>query len=520
MSHEVRPLSVVRVMGAETEFGISQPGRPGANPMRDSARVVDAYAAPRGLRSAQSFWDFSAETPLADARGFLMHESDAHVTQLTHLPDAMPDAQYLANVVLPNGARLYVDHAHPEYSSPEVLTPRDAVLWDRAGDRVAEECVRALSAGPEPVNLYKNNTDSKGSSYGTHENYIVRRDVDFDELAEQLIPFFTTRAILCGAGRVGIGRSGERPGYQISSRADFFEEQIGLETTLRRPIINTRDEPHADGTHWRRLHVIIGDATLAEPATLVRFGSTSLVLGLIEAGICPDIEFADPVTALQTVSHDLTLTAELPLADGTTTTALEVQRAYLDAAREAAGPAPDADTAEVLAEWERFLTSLARDPMELVADVDWVAKLALLESYRKREDLAWDSPKLALIDVQYSDVRDGRGLFYRLEAAGRIRRLTTDEEVTRAVDTAPSDTRAFLRGGAVARFTESVAAASWDSLVLERADGTLVRIALRDPHRFTRDEVGEALTAARDADDLIARLSAVAGPTAAVAPDH
>lgn len=520
MSHEVPPLSVVRVMGAETEFGISQPGRPGANPMRDSARVVDAYAAPRGLRSAQSFWDFSAETPLADARGFLMHESDAHISQLTHLPDAMPDAQYLANVVLPNGARLYVDHAHPEYSSPEVLTPREAVLWDRAGDRVAEECVRTLSTGPEPVNLYKNNTDSKGSSYGTHENYIVRRDVDFEALAEQLIPFFTTRAILCGAGRVGIGRSGEEPGYQISSRADFFEEQIGLETTLRRPIINTRDEPHADGTHWRRLHVIIGDATLAEPATLVRFGSTSLVLGLIEAGLCPDIRFADPVTALQTVSHDLTLTAALPLEDGTTTTALQVQRAYLDAARAAAGPAPDADTAEVLAEWERFLTSLARDPMELVADVDWVAKLALLESYRTREDLAWDSPKLALIDVQYSDVRDGRGLFYRLESAGRIRRLTTDDEVTRAVETAPESTRAFLRGGAVARFTAAVAAASWDSLVLERADGSLVRIPLRDPHRFTRDEVGDALAGARDADDLVARLSGPDEPGPDAAPHH
>jgi len=326
MSQQVHPVSAVRVMGAETEFGISQPGRPGANPMRDSARVVDAYAAPRGLRSAQSFWDFSAETPLADARGFLMHEDDAHISQLTHLPDAMPDAQYLANVVLANGARLYVDHAHPEYSSPEVLTPRDVLVWDRAGDRVAEECVRTLATTAEPVNLYKNNTDSKGSSYGAHENYLVRRDVDFDELAAAVLPFFATRQILCGAGRVGIGRSGEEPGYQISSRADFFEEQIGLETTLRRPIVNTRDEPHADGTRWRRLHVIIGDATLAEPATLVRFGSTALVLGLIEAGLQPRLELADPVTALQSGSHDLTLSAPLPLADGSTLTTIDLQQ--------------------------------------------------------------------------------------------------------------------------------------------------------------------------------------------------
>jgi proteasome accessory factor A len=508
MSQQVPPVSAVRVMGAETEFGISQPGRPGANPMRDSARVVDAYAAPRGLRSAQSFWDFSAETPLADARGFLMHEADAHVSQLTHLPDAMPDAQYLANVVLANGARLYVDHAHPEYSSPEVLTPRDVLVWDRAGDRVAEECVRTLASTAEPVNLYKNNTDSKGSSYGAHENYLVRRDVDFDELAAALIPFFTTRQILCGAGRVGIGRSGETPGYQISSRADFFEEQIGLETTLRRPIVNTRDEPHADGTQWRRLHVIIGDATLAEPATLVRFGSTALVLGLIEAGLAPRLELADPVAALQTVSHDLTLTAALPLADGSTLTAIEVQRLYWDAAQRAAGPDPDPATAEVLAEWDRFLTALAREPRELAADIDWVAKLVLLEGYRTRGDLAWDDPTLALIDVQYSDVRREKGLFHRLESAGRIRRLTTDAQVEAAVDTAPHDTRAFLRGGVIERFAPAVAAASWDAVVLERADGTHVRIGMRSPLGHTREAVGAALHAAGSADDLIERLRA------------
>ena len=508
MSQQVHPVSAVRVMGAETEFGISQPGRPGANPMRDSARVVDAYAAPRGLRSAQSFWDFSAETPLADARGFLMHEDDAHISQLTHLPDAMPDAQYLANVVLANGARLYVDHAHPEYSSPEVLTPRDVLVWDRAGDRVAEECVRSLATTAEPVNLYKNNTDSKGSSYGAHENYLVRRDVDFDELAAALLPFFATRQILCGAGRVGIGRSGEEPGFQISSRADFFEEQIGLETTLRRPLVNTRDEPHADGTRWRRLHVIIGDATLAEPATLVRFGATALVLGLIEAGLQPRLELADPVTALQTVSHDLTLSAALPLADGSTLTAIEIQRLYWQAAVDAAGPSPDEGTAEVLAEWDRFLTELARDPLALAADIDWVAKLALLEGYRTREGLSWDAPKLALIDVQYSDVRREKGLFYRLEAVGRIRRITTDEQVERAVEQAPAQTRAFLRGGIIERFAPSVAAASWDSVVLERADGSLVRLALRDPLSHTRERVGDALHGAGSADDLIERLLA------------
>lgn len=503
---ETAPLRVARAMGTESEFGISQPGRPHANPMRDSARVVDAYAAPLGLKSAQAFWDFSGESPLADARGFLMSEAHADLTQLTHLPEAQPDAQYLANVVLPNGARYYVDHAHPEYSSPEVMTPREAVLFDRAGDRIAEASVRALAGTREPVTLYKNNTDSKGSSYGTHENYIVTRETDFEDLVAGLLPFFVTRQVLCGAGRVGLGRNAEEPGFQISSRADFFEEQVGLETTLRRPIVNTRDEPHADAHRWRRLHVIIGDATLAEPAMLVKMGTTSLVLGLIESGRCPQLTLADPVTALQTVSRDLGLGARLPLADGSTLTALEIQRLYLDAARAAAGESPDADTAEVLAEWDRFLAGLETDPLSLSADIDWVAKLALLEGYRAR-GLRWDDPKMQLVDVQYSDVRPEKGLFYRLEAAGRIRRLTTDAEVAAAVARAPESTRAHVRGGAARRFPRQVVAASWESLVLARSDGQMTRISLGGPEESTRAAVGDVVDSAATVDELADALT-------------
>ena len=499
-------LRVERIMGAETEFGISQPGNPHANPMRDSARVVDAYAGPRGLKSSQSFWDFETESPLADARGFLMNVADAHSSQLTHLPQAEPEAQYLANVVLPNGARLYVDHAHPEYSSPETLTPRDVVRWDRAGDLVALAAVESLAAGPEPVNLYKNNTDSKGSSYGAHENYLVDRAVPFDDIVTGITPFFVTRQILCGAGRVGIGVHGDTPGYQISSRADFFEAEVGLETTLRRPIVNTRDEPHADPTLYRRLHVILGDATLAEPATLVRFGTTSLVLGLIESGAVPHLELADPLDSLWTVSHDLTLSTRLPLADGSALTALEIQRIYLDAARTAAGPDPDPDTAEVLAEWERFLDALARDPFELSDSIDWVAKLAMLEQYRTRENLPWDHPKLALIDVQYHDVRPSKGLFHRLESAGRITRLTTAEEVAAAVDTPPEDTRAWLRGRVVARFTAELVSASWDSLILSTGGEALVRLPLRYPLKGTRALVGAAIEEAESPAALLAAL--------------
>ena len=217
---------------------------------------------------------------------------------------ALPRA---TTAVLPNGARLYVDHAHPEYSSPEVLTPRDAVTWDRAGEVVARRAMVALAAGEggtvaDDVVLYKNNVDGKGAAYGSHENFLVRRDLDVNVLSAALIPFLVTRPVLVGAGRVGIGQESERTGYQMSSRSDFFEAEVGLETTFKRPIINTRDEPHADPDVWRRLHVIIGDANQADVAGLVKVGATSLVLRLIEAGaVDRDLEVLHPVEALRVV---------------------------------------------------------------------------------------------------------------------------------------------------------------------------------------------------------------------------
>lgn len=498
-------LRVHRVMGSETEFGLSQPGNPNANPMRDSARVVDAYAGPRGLRSSQNFWDFATESPLADARGFFMNMADADSSQLTHLPAEDVEAQYLANVVTENGARYYVDHAHPEYSSPEVLTPRDIVTFDRAGDLVALASVRTLENTDEPVNLYKNNTDSKGSSYGTHENYLVDRSVDFDDIAAGLIPFFATRAILCGSGRVGIGREGETKGFQISSRADFFEAEVGLETTLRRPIVNTRDEPHADPTKYRRLHVIVGDATMAEPATLVRFGSTSLVLGLIEAGLAPRIELAEPLQAVWDVSHDLGLSVPLPLAGGGSMTALEIQEAYFSACFRHADE-DDGDTADVLAEWRRFLDGLSTDPAGLADSIDWVAKWQLLEGYRAKEGLDWDHPKLALIDVQYHDVRPEKGVFYKLEKAGRIRRMTTDAEVEAAVLNPPDGTRAYLRAVAVTRLADELVAASWDSLVLDAGDYGIVRLPMSEPLKGTRELLADRLDGVDTAEGLLQAL--------------
>lgn len=534
-------------MGIETEYGIVQPGRPQANPMLLSSHVVAAYAAlgaggPHGPRAR---WDYADEDPLADARGFRLQRASAHPSMLTDDATAPAPAgpsptddeagtlgasafdrpvveEYddpgAATTILTNGARLYVDHAHPEYSSPEVTNPRDAVLWDKAGEQVMLRSVRLLTANPTmpDVVLYKNNVDGKGASYGTHENYLVARDVPFTDLVAALTPFLVTRQIFSGAGRVGLGQAGQGAGFQLSQRADYIEAEVGLETTLRRPIVNTRDEPHADRVRWRRLHLILGDATMLEVATFLRLGTTSLVLWLIEAaqerpallaGLA-GLRLADPVGAVRQVSRDLGVSQPIDLADGRRMTAVEIQRAYHQAVTDAVGEA-DADTREVLDRWASVVDRLAVDPMTCAREVEWVAKLRLLEGMRSRDRLAWDNPRLAAMDIQWSDVRPERGLYHRLVAAGAVERLVADDAIAGAVHEPPSDTRAFFRGSVVRLFPHEVRAASWDSVVLDVPSlPSLRRIPLRDPWRGTRAHVGELLESCPDAATLVARLAA------------
>src|SRR5918994_1823240 len=296
-------MSVRRIMGTEVEYGISVPGQPGANPMVTSSQIVNAYGARAELaRNGRARWDYEEESPLRDARGF------SYGGALYDPAEALADEDLgLANVILTNGARLYVDHAHPEYSTPEVTNPRDVVLWDKAGEQVMAEAARraARVPGTQPIQLYKNNTDGKGASYGAHENYLMDRRTPFLDIIRGLIPFFVTRQVVAGSGRVGIGTESRTQGFQLSQRADFFEVEVGLETTLKRPIINTRDEPHADADKYRRLHVIIGDANLAELSTYLKVGTTSLVLAMIEARtLTRDLTMEEPVAALQAISHD------------------------------------------------------------------------------------------------------------------------------------------------------------------------------------------------------------------------
>ncbi|MDI3195580.1 depupylase/deamidase Dop [Pseudarthrobacter sp. AL07] len=529
----------MRVMGAETEYGIHAPSAPGANATMMSARVVQAYAQvtrQRAAGGAETRWDYTDEEPLHDARGWTLERASAHPSQLTDQPPVLnaeavalaygreeleldgddESGSLLMNMVLGNGARLYVDHAHPEYSSAEVTNPRDAVIWDAAGDLVALAAVRRLAADPElpPINLYKNNTDNKSVSYGSHENYLMPRSVPFGDIVRGLTPFFVTRQIMCGAGRVGLGQDSSTPGYQISQRADFFEAEVGLETTIRRPIINTRDEPHATADKYRRLHVIIGDANLSQSSNYLKFGTTAMVLSLIEAGLAPKVEVHEPVAALQAISHDTSLTAKLRLLDGRRVTALDMQWMYHEAAAKLAqdtgvSDAVDGDghTHEVLERWAATLTQLDSDRNAAATSVEWLAKLSLLDGYRNRDNLAWGDARLGLVDLQWADIRPEKGLYYRFLARDRMQRIVDDGAIAAAMTEPPSDTRAFFRGRCISSFGKDVVGASWDSVIFDVPGyGRLQRVPTREPLRGTKDLTGGLFARHRTAGPFLAEL--------------
>lgn len=494
-----------RFLGTETEYGISTPTQPEVSPILTSTHAVVAFAA---LHTEARFgWDFESEYPLRDARGF-------DLRRYRRVPVVDPHALGVANIVLPNGARYYVDHAHPEYSSPECPSAFKAMVYDAAGDRVLDRTRRTLAELAEqqtsvlkdqapcpPIRIYKNNVDGKGASYGSHENYQYRRETDFDGLAHSLIPFFVCRQAVVGAGRVGIGERGEEDGFQISQRADYFCQQVSLETTLNRGIINTRDEPHADPLRFGRLHVIVGDANMSQTANWLKLGMTSLVIDRIEAGDdFSDLELTRPVEELKAVSHDPTLRHRVELSDGRQLTALEVLACY----RERVRPESEEDH-RLLAAWDEVCGLLAQDPIAAAGILDWPAKWALVRSYQKRGVGVGDA-KLKLIDLQYADIDPGKSLYHALVRSGRMRTLATDEQVDRAASEPPADSRAWLRGRIVARFARDVAAANWQAVTV-RVGERLVRIRLGDADQATQTALAQAVEGAADAGELCQRLS-------------
>lgn len=486
-------------MGIETEYGISSPGTADFNPVMSSSLLIGSYAGT--LRKIR--WDYEQESPMRDARGF----------EAVPARSQAEEDSGLANVSLPNGARYYVDHAHPEYSTPECSNARDLVVHDKAGERILEvslrETERLLPDG-QRIAIYKNNSDGKGNSYGTHENYLVSRATPFADIVRDLTPFFVSRQMFTGAGKLGAEgnwNADDGGAFQLTQRADFFEAEVGLETTLKRPIINTRDEPHADPAKYRRLHVIVGDANMSEVSTFLKVGTTALVLKMIEDRFLPELGLANPVQALHDVSQDLTCRAEVKLNDGRVLSAMALQWEYLQRAQKWVEENEETpQDVEILERWGSTLAALETDPMSLRGQLDWVAKYSLMQDFRERDGLDWSDHKLKMIDLQYHDIRRNKGLYYRLENSGRVERLVTDAEVERAMREPPEDTRAYFRGKVIGRFPDAIAAASWDSLIMDTGDETLQRIPMREPLKGTRDQVGALLDGATDPATLIRLL--------------
>lgn len=489
-------MAVPKTLGLETEYGILQRGTSEPNPISASSLLINSYLAAteqaaepgRGIVG----WDFIDETPANDAR--LDDTTD----------DLAADADvetHLVNAVLTNGARYYVDHAHPELSTPECVDALSAVLYDRAAELIAArsmEAAAALLGEDDPIVVYKNNSDGKGNSYGCHENYLMDRATPFSKIVSCATLHFVTRQIFTGAGKVGAEASGLRldyDGFQLTQRADFIEEEVGLETTLKRPIINTRDEPHANPVKYRRLHVILGDANMAQTATFLKLGTTALVLAMTEdtnALVEPMLSFDSPVAALRQVSRDLTLRQPLTLEDGKTITALDVQWMLFTAAKayvehHGTGSVGGDIALEVLKRWEFVLAGLEHDPMELVAQIDWVAKLRLLEGYRSRHGLAWNDARLRALDIQYHDLRPERSL----SARAGLESLVDDADAARAMSEPPDDTRAFFRGRCLQHFAADIVVANWDSVVFDVGSGSLRRVSMMEPTRGTAAHVSE-----------------------------
>ncbi len=493
-------MAIPKVMGIETEYGITVKNQPDFNPILSSLLLINSYET---YRSSRIRWDYEAESPLRDARGFEYMEEKETPSK---------EESRLINLILSNGARFYVDHAHPEYSSPETTNPRDLVIWDRAGERIlnlSRTRAEAVSPPEQRILIYKNNTDRKGNSYGTHENYLLDRKVPFARIVQHMMPFFVTRQIYTGAGKVGAENNADPCDYQISQRADFLETEVGLETMHSRPIVNTRDEPHADPEKYRRLHVIVGDANMSEVANYLKTGTMAIVLSMVEDDfIDVDLSIDGPVLAYRQVSRDLTCREPIKLKDGRTITAVELQREYLALANRYYRDREQAPwVRDVLVRWESTLDRLARDPMQLARELDWVIKRDLIDNYMEKHELDWTDSRVAMIDLQYHDIRPDKGLYYKLEESDRVERIVTDDEIAKAMYDPPKDTRAYFRGMCLQRYADEIASASWDSVIFDLKEGPLKKIFMLEPLRGTEAHVRQLLTESASASDLLRNIS-------------
>ena len=468
----------MHLFGLETEYGITRSDLDTVDPVVESMELVRAYL----VAAFERRWDYSGEDPHEDVRGFRVSglEQDKEEDEFAKVDAHRPFSFYemKSDLVLPNGARFYNDHTHPEYSTPECRSLRDLVAHDRAGERIVVRAAQRRNEmlGGSYVQLYKNNTDFHGHSYGCHDNYLVLRSIPFTALVSGLIPFLVSRQVFTGAGKLGVEaqETAFRPGLcQLSQRADFVETELSVDTMHNRPILNTRDEPHADRRRFRRLHLILGDANMCEYATALKVGTTRLVLELIERGKAPHIGLDDPVLAVKDISRDPSLKVPVRLDDGSTMSALDLQGLYCEAACRELGE-QDEDTAWILREWDEVLRLLHHDRAQLIGRVDWVTKLWSLEAFAEAERLNWDDAWLTSLDLEYHNLDPERGLLLGLESDGRTTRLTTDAEIASAMRAGPEDTRGGIRGLCVRRFAGDIKSVQWERI--QFTGGVLPRI--------------------------------------------
>ena len=460
-----------RLFGIETEYGITLESEKNVDPVNQSVELIKSYR----QDDFRPMWDYSREDPFRDERGFRAKTLQEHPDEQEHQEaDRQRNLSFVeikSDLILTNGARLYNDHAHPEYSTPECRSLFQLVAHDKAGEQILQQCaIRRSEKLGRRVLLYKNNTDFHGHSYGCHDNYLMSRDIPFDYLKASIMPFFVTRQIFAGTGKVGIEtESGLTSAgfFQIAQRSDFFHVEVSVDTMHNRPIVNTRDEPHADPAKYRRLHGIVGDANMSEYATALKIGTTALVIDLIEQKRIPDwFALQDPLYTIKEISRDQTYQWRFKLANGKSISAIDLQREYLTLAQKHLN-AESGDTNWVLVEWESILNALEKDPMNLTDRLDWVAKKWLLETFIDEEGLTWDDPWLQSLDLEYHNIDQEAGLYYELEASGLVRRLVTDRQIENAIHNPPADTRAYFRGKSLDKFRPQVKSIQWDNVTFD-----------------------------------------------------
>lgn len=464
--------------GIETEYGLLIEGRTPGDQVEDAAALVRSYPG-----ECLAVWDGADESPRRDLRGFEVDQLafDPVDARFDEGRAAEPIAVTRADRILANGARFYNDHGHPEYATPECWSDRELALHDRAGERAVLAAARAYAESTgRLVRVYKNNTDFHGASYGTHESYLLPRQ-PFEPVYQALTPMLVARTLLCGAGKVG-SEQGKPVDFQLSQRADFFTEAASVDTLYRRPVFNTRDEPHAERRNWMRVHVISGDANMSLASTERKIGLAKLALALMLEGAAPDWRLAHPADAMRSVSRGLDSGFIMALEGGGHATAEEVLLSYLDAGDRSFGEEGRAARQQ----WRGLLADREGCPERFAERVDWAAKKRMLDEYRSAEGVGWTDPWVRAFDLEYHNVDSEESLFCGLQAMGRIDGDPDPESLDALLRQPPSDSRAAARGAAIRRFPREVVSASWRTLTIRLPNG-LQTIELSPDMRPTQD---------------------------------